>query len=308
MRIGAFMPGYAPTPIGAWLATHGWLRELAARGHEVRVAPLTGRRPGYTLDGVRVESSLQGTQQAHAVAGWADVLLSPADGNELTARIAAGTPHVRMVHGPGSMQFTDADLIIANSESTAKMVTGTVPVVICRPITRAADHRVEKTGDRVTLINLTAQKGAHIWSACAKALPDHQFLGVHGGWGRRVACGGRNILVIDPQSDMRAVWAQTRILLMPSESETWGMVGVEAMASGIPVIASNNPGSRESLGDAGIFVNRSNIPDWVEAVRQLDDPATYAVASARARARAAELDSDSDLDRLAAALEVLVAD
>jgi len=302
MRIGAFMPGYAPTPIGAWLATHGWLRELAARGHEVRVAPLTGRRPGYTLDDVRVESTMQGTQQAHHVAEWADVLLSPADGNELTTRIAAGTPHLRMVHGPGSMQFTDADLIIANSESTARMITGTVPVVICRPITRASDHRVENTGGRVTLINLTAQKGAHVWSACAKALPDHGFLGVHGGWGRRVACGGSNTLIIDSQADMRAVWAQTRILLMPSESETWGMVGVEALASGIPVIASNNPGSRESLGDAGIFANRSNIDDWVEAIRRLDDPAAYADASERALARFAELEADTDIDALETAL------
>lgn len=76
---------------------------------------------------------------------------------------------------------------------------------------------------------------------------------------------------------------------MPSESETWGMAGVEAMCSGIPVIAHPTPGLKESLGDAGIFVDRDDIDGWVEQLVRLDDVREYAAASTAASRRAAEL-------------------
>jgi glycosyltransferase involved in cell wall biosynthesis len=76
---------------------------------------------------------------------------------------------------------------------------------------------------------------------------------------------------------------------MPSERETWGMTGVEAMASGIPVIAHPTPGLLESLGDAGVFVDRSDADGWVEQIERLHDPTEWATASAKALTRAAEL-------------------
>ena len=40
--------------------------------------------------------------------------------------------------------------------------------------------------------------------------------------------------------------------------EAFGIVYVEAMASGLPVVAPNDPPRREIIGDAGIFVNDVN--------------------------------------------------
>jgi hypothetical protein len=101
------------------------------------------------------------------------------------------------------------------------------------------------------------------------------------------------------------VYARTRILLMPSEYESWGRTGVEAMASGIPVIAHPTPGLRESLGDAGIFVDRDDTAGWADAIAELSDPDVYAQVSRRAAARARELDPAEDLETWRAAVESL---
>jgi glycosyltransferase involved in cell wall biosynthesis len=101
------------------------------------------------------------------------------------------------------------------------------------------------------------------------------------------------------------VYARTRILLMPSEYESWGRAGVEAMASGIPVIASPTPGLKESLGKAGVFVNRGNRDGWQAAIERLDDPAAYAAASSAALRRSKQLDPRVDLARWCEAIEAL---
>ncbi len=101
------------------------------------------------------------------------------------------------------------------------------------------------------------------------------------------------------------VYARTRILLVPSEYESWGRVGVEAFAAGIPVIAHPTPGLTESLGTAGIFANRRDIDAWEQAINGLLKPRAYTAASKKAKARAAELDPTADLERWVAAMATL---
>jgi glycosyltransferase involved in cell wall biosynthesis len=99
------------------------------------------------------------------------------------------------------------------------------------------------------------------------------------------------------------VYARTRILLMPSDYESWGRVGVEAVASGIPVIAHPTEGLTESLGPAGTFCDRDNVDVWQKAIEMLDDPAVYRAASRRAKARSKALDPGADLAAWCTAVE-----
>jgi glycosyltransferase involved in cell wall biosynthesis len=115
------------------------------------------------------------------------------------------------------------------------------------------------------------------------------------------------VTVIDNTANMRDdVYAQTRILLMPSDYESWGRVGVEAMASGIPVVAHPTPGLTESLGDAGTFVHRDDTAGWVKAIRSLRSPKNFSAASKAAKARVEQLNTHRDLQTWVAAIENVV--
>jgi glycosyltransferase involved in cell wall biosynthesis len=170
--------------------------------------------------------------------------------------------------------------------------------LVCRPPVIAADYRT-KPGDHVTLVNINKDKGAHILAAVAEALPDVKFLGVLGGHGVQVPeVMPGNVEVVPTTPKMKTkVYARTRVLLMPSVYESWGRVGVEAMASGIPVLAHPTPGLRESLGDAGVFLDRDDHEAWAAEVERLvsDDDAWSAV-SKRAKARSAELTAQAKKD------------
>jgi glycosyltransferase involved in cell wall biosynthesis len=48
------------------------------------------------------------------------------------------------------------------------------------------------------------------------------------------------------------------------------MAQIEALCCNIPVICSDILGFRDSVADAGIFVERNNIDGWVDAISNID--------------------------------------
>jgi hypothetical protein len=177
--------------------------------------------------------------------------------------------------------------------------------IVVRPPVWGEQHTTTR-GDMVTLVNPIPAKGAATFYALAERMPDVRFLVVEGGYQRDQQIRRDDLpnVVWQPHTaDMRAdVWARTRLLLMPSDYESWGMVGVEAMHSGIPVLAHPTPGLRESLAAAGTFLDRADVDAWAAAIRQLySDQA----ASRRARARARKLDPRPELDAFVRAVEAL---
>ncbi|MEU7369692.1 hypothetical protein AB0B92_29825 [Streptomyces hygroscopicus] len=70
---------------------------------------------------------------------------------------------------------------------------------------------------------------------------------------------------------------------------------VEAMLSGISVIAAPLPGNREALGDDAQYAPRDDVDEWVAALCRLENRGVYAAAAARARAHTAGLDYAADL-------------
>jgi len=90
---------------------------------------------------------------------------------------------------------------------------------------------------------------------------------------------------------------------MPSDYESWGRVGVEAMASGIPVLAHPTDGLVESLGSAGVFCDRDDADAWQAAIESLDARDAYRAASRKAKARSKQLDPAADLAAWCGAVE-----
>ena len=179
--------------------------------------------------------------------------------------------------------------------------------LVVRPPINADEYRT-KPGTKVTLINLNADKGAHVFYEMARRLPHISFLGVIGAHGDQIIEHLPNVQIVmhvDPHG-MSRIYGQTRILLMPSIYESWGRVGVEAMASGIPVVANPTNGLTEALGDAGTYVPRDDPNGWQAAIERLSDGRVWNGASRKALKRSKELAivRDSDLDTWCRAVEM----
>lgn len=76
---------------------------------------------------------------------------------------------------------------------------------------------------------------------------------------------------------LERVWAATDLLVLPSRTETFGMVVTEALARGIPVVASRVGGVLEAVGTAGppagTWVPAENVGALAAALsRWLGDP------------------------------------
>lgn len=85
-----------------------------------------------------------------------------------------------------------------------------------------------------------------------------------------------NIKVFPPEDDPKKIYKKIKILLVPSQwEEAFGRVAIEAMANGIPVVASNVAGLRDSVGDGGILIEKDDINKWVETIQRLFSDKKY---------------------------------
>ena len=314
LRVGAVTPLYPPeSRVGAWLSTHECLRALAACGHRVSVCAYLRKPVRYQIDGVSVFGSrfALGNVLRHNV----DVVISHAgdDGRAHAWAVQQGVPSIVMVHGTPTVETqaryvkAPPTLTVANARATVDLCKWAGPFGIVHPPVWPEEHATVP-GDRVTLVNLSADKGAGLFAQVSRRMPHVQFLGVRGAYGAQRTFSRPNVETIAPTTDMRRdVWSRTRILLMPSRVETWGRVAIEAAASGIPTIAAPTPGLREALGDAGTFVPVRDVRRWCIEIDRLSDPAEWAAASARARARSAELNPTEDLERFVEMVEGIAA-
>ncbi|GAA2618781.1 glycosyltransferase family 4 protein [Actinomadura fulvescens] len=320
MRVLAMLHLYPPHHnAGAEWMVHPMLRALAQQGHAVDVLlsrPVDGVTAPYRLDEITVHP-YRGKGDP---VGWLlddarrpDVLVTHLE-NVPRATILGrlyGVPVVHIVHNDHevtrSWLVDDAALVVFNSAWIAEQTPHPRGIIVPPPV-HAGDYATTP-GDSVTLINLCEAKGAATFYALAERFPDVPFLGVVGAYFDQVRRDDLpNVQIVEHVSGdaMREqVYARTKVLLMPSEYESYGRVGVEAMHSGIPVIAHPTPGLRESLGAAGAFVDRHDVEAWAKTLRRLLTPRGWSAASKRARARVAELDPAADLARWVTAVEQL---
>ena len=182
-----------------------------------------------------------------------------------------------------------------------------IPSIVVYPPVFWKEYETETTREFVTLINLNKNKGGDVLVKIAKKMPDIKFMGVKGGYDKQILnIHLTNINYVENTSFIKSAYAKTDILLVPSKEESWGRVAVEAMSSGIPVIAHPTPGLLESCGDAGIFCDRDDPDAWVAAIRRLKTDADYYKSvSDLCKKRAKELDPTPQLKEMSLWLETL---
>lgn len=182
---------------------------------------------------------------------------------------------------------------VYNCENTAKELNyNQETFILPPPIYR--EMFTQERGEYITLVNHNENKGGKILIEIAKEMPDLQFMAIHGGYYEQIWSKEPNIKYVPLAEDIRPYLSQTRLIIAPSEYESYGQSCLEAMCCGIPVIATNLGGFRESLGHAGRFIfDRNDIKGWCMVIR--DTLANYDAWSKMALERAGELTPDKDL-------------
>lgn len=317
---------------GGEMYLHNIAKYLISQGHQVRVllheAEHYGIKQIYTIDGVEVFPRGRNLEEHFF---WCDRIITHLGFTSWTIGIALvfKKPVFFVVHNTHTYScVSDANRkvgIIYNCQYAKDLLKYPQPNVVVHP---PVDYRRYDQGQEpfkneyITLINLNENKGGHILREIALAMPDRKFLAVQGGYDPQITDQPANVTVIDHTPDILPIYAKTRILLMPSEYESWGMTATEAMSNGIPVICTPTFGLKENCGTAGIYVGkepkvraghpedlswpvvtgRDNISAWAKEIQKLDDKKYYLSRSKLARERSRQLDPSKEYEVLHAFL------
>jgi glycosyltransferase involved in cell wall biosynthesis len=293
---------------GAEMMAHWIIKHLQSKGHSVKVLLHQANHHKitqiYTYDGVDVFPPHQ--QITENLIRWSHAIFTHLDYTKWTIHSAKmfKKPVFHLIHNTHTYpEIVDAEKhqhIVYNSLwAKEKLNYNWSNFILTPPVDwRHYDVNLDtEQNEYITLINLNENKGGRVFLDIARAMPNRKFLGVLGSYEEQIIPKLPNVTVVPNTTNIKQWYEKTRILLMPSEYESWGRTATEAMCSGIPVISSMAEGLVENCGTAGIFIkDRNDVKSWVEAIAKLDDKKAYAKASRKAKERSRELDPRKALD------------
>ncbi|MGA9651875.1 glycosyltransferase family 4 protein [Pedobacter sp.] len=275
---------------GAEVMAHRMAKELVKKGHDVTViCPWEDK----IIDGVKVVQNDPNDEIFKAADLVFTHLIQTADTFNKSRAYSKKVIHIihnSWIDGVLKVRVLNNYLVYNSEWIISELGYEQEGIVLNPPVDYREYEKVNSKAKYVTLVNLNENKGGQILIDIAKRLPHIQFLGVEGGYYDQIKEDVKNIKYVPQTKDIKTVLKDTKILLAPSQYESWGQIGIEAASAGIPVIANPTPGLKASLKEAGIYADRDNIDEWVEKIEALQNPETYKEWSVKAKNRAVELD------------------
>jgi glycosyltransferase involved in cell wall biosynthesis len=101
---------------------------------------------------------------------------------------------------------------------------------------------------------------------------------------------GRGVKWLSPE-EMRVELATAAAVLVPSRREGFGLVALEALAAGRPVVVSDLPAHREICGDAAFYAPPDDVRAWARETKRALEADVEHADKARRRARAFNWDA-----------------
>lgn len=102
-----------------------------------------------------------------------------------------------------------------------------------------------------------------------------------------------------PDSDLPALIAGARLLAHPALYEGFGISPLQAMASGVPTIVSNNSSLPEVVGEAGFLLDAMDVSGWSDKIEEvLTKPKTAQKLSKKGIERASQFSWSDSADKL----------
>lgn len=284
---------YAPPRGGSTRSNLLWLAHLARSGHQCEVVSPTidSNTPDSETvneDGVRILSYRELTRRTAVLTerirnfapDW--MLVSSEDVAHVLLRVAqqeVGDRIVYVAHTPQFYPFGPASwnpdpqaaLIVKNAAGIVaigqhmagyiKEHLGATAAVIHPPMYGEPPYNIYTSPDSgfILMINPSVVKGISIFTALADRLPEHPFAALVG-WGttardRAELARRSNVTVLESVRDIEEVLSKARLLLMPSIwYEGFGLIAMESMLRGLPVIASDSGGLMEAKKGTGYII------------------------------------------------------
>lgn len=299
MKILLESRAFYPSVGGLEMMSNGLAQAWQQQGHSVRVVtvtPLDGHQELENLDVDRTPSPSDLWRHAQ----WADVFVqSGISLRSLHWPLLTGTPLVIIHHNLISggqdtgirawlkRRATHLGVNIAVSRPVSETVPGPVVHIpnTFRPIyDQPESHDAERQG-LLFVGRLVSVKGADLAIAALDRLRqqgidttlticgDGPERGALEGQARRA--GLKNFVHFggwtDPE-ELAMHYRRSEILLVPSRYEPFGIVALEAIASGCPVVAANTGGLPEAVGDCGILVAPDDAQELAHGIERALHP------------------------------------
>jgi glycosyltransferase involved in cell wall biosynthesis len=190
------------------------------------------------------------------------------------------TRRTRSMHSAKYADAKSCDAVFANSQFTADDVVATLGVDRARVHVappgvgshfRPDGECTDLGGDYVlTVATLEPRKNLAVLVDAHELLVDRFDLAVVGsaGWGPQPSLDAPGIRRLGRQTDIElaALYRGAAVVAYPSRFEGFGMPILEAMASGVPVVASSHPSLDEAAGDAALRADPDDSAAWASAL------------------------------------------